>query len=164
MKIDGTLFAAAALAVLVSLLAAAPAAACMCVEPPPPAQALEEAYAVFAGRVVTVEKTDRRTDYGRLPRLLVTVKLSAVWKGVPDASEVQVWTGLGDGDCGYGFEEGTQVLVYAEALADGDLDTSLCSRTKRLEAAAAAGELEALGEPVRKPTPLTTPPAPPGSR
>lgn len=148
------------LAALAALLAATPAAACMCTAPPPPAQALEEACAVFAGRVVAVERTDRQTDYGRLPRILATVELSAVWKGVPEGDTVEVWTGLGGGDCGYGFEEGVEVLVYATALADGDLQTDICTRTGKLASVVEQGELEALGEPARR----ITPPAPPGSR
>lgn len=144
-------WAAVALAVLLAGGVAAPAAACMCTEPPPPSEALEAAYAVFSGRVVRVEKVDRQTDYGRLPRVRATIELAAVWKGVEEGRRVQVWTGLGAGDCGYAFEEGGDVLVYAEALSDGDLNTSICTRTKGLASALEQGELDALGAPQRRP-------------
>jgi len=52
-----------------------------------------------------------------------------------EASEVEVLTGLGAGDCGYGFRLGGQYLVYAYSYGDKILSTSICTRTRPLSEA-----------------------------
>ncbi len=65
------------------------------------------------------------------------------------AGTVNVLTGIGEGDCGFDFETGSQYLVYADKLEDGTLVTSICTGTSLLAHAESA--LRALrGEP---PTP-----------
>lgn len=135
---------------LVAGLAAAPAArACMCLEPPPPAQAMEQAGAVFSGRCVKVERTERETAYGKLPQLRAVLEVKAAWKGLDGQTlrprTVVVWTGGGGGDCGFGFEAGESYLVYAHQAEDGTLSTDICTRSR--DSGRAAGDLEALGEP-----------------
>jgi hypothetical protein len=48
---------------------------------------------------------------------------------------VQVVTGLGDSDCGYGFRVGEKYLVYAFRDEDNKLETSICTRTRPLSQA-----------------------------
>ena len=102
--------------------------------------------------MVSVERVDRRIAGNTLPRRKVTVELRSVWKGcgegepLGEGRRTVVWTGLDDGDCGYDFAAGTSYLIYAFATDDGELNTGICSRTRRLDAAAA--DLAALGEPL----------------
>jgi len=141
---------------LATLLAAEEAAACSCLEPGPPAEALQQADAVFAGRVVAVERADQEVAGHHLQRRKVTLDVATVWKGCGDgeplaeARRVVLWTGLGGGDCGYDFEPDASYLVYAYAAGDGEerfLTTGICSRTRRVEAA--GDDLAALGAPKR---------------
>jgi hypothetical protein len=41
------------------------------------------------------------------------------------SAEVDVHTGSGGSDCGYGFVEGSTYLVYASGATDGRLSTSI---------------------------------------
>jgi len=146
------------LAAAVALLAAtAPVAlACMCLEPPPPQEAMEKAGAVFSGRCVKVERVEQETPYGKLPKLRAVLEVKAAWKGLqgkPSADgeamrphTVEVWTGSGGGDCGFGFQEGKSYLVYAYVGEDGAMSTDICTRSQ--ETGLARGDLEALGAPV----------------
>ncbi|MCU1238512.1 MAG: hypothetical protein JWP63_6479 [Candidatus Solibacter sp.] len=50
---------------------------------------------------------------------------------------VEIRTGMGGGDCGYGFQRGQAYVVYAYKGADGVLVASICSRTSPVEQAQA---------------------------
>lgn len=145
------LAAAVCAAGLLLLTLPRPAAACSCVPPPPPVEALESADAVFSGSVVSVEDSFRETDFGRIPQRRVVLELDRVWKGCEAADggerprRVELVTGSGGGDCGYGFEDEGRYLVYAREAADGSLTTSICSRTAKLDNA--SDDMAALGEP-----------------
>jgi hypothetical protein len=57
--------------------------------------------------------------------------------GLERGVTLEVMTGLGGGDCGYGFEVGERYLVYAEHPAGGaGLYTGICTRTRTLADAA----------------------------
>jgi hypothetical protein len=117
---------ASALLVLGTLVCSAmPARACSCLPSGPPCQAYSKFPVVFAGTATDV------SDEQRLHRL-VRFRVDEAFKGV-DGAEVEVHTGLGGGDCGYPFTEGTQYLVYASRNEkDGRLAVSICSRTAPL--------------------------------
>ena len=140
-------FAACCLAILVLAVFAPSATACSCVAPGPPQQEMEAADAVFTARVVSAEAAEQRTGDFRLQRMKVALELDRVWKGCAEGDEVVLWTGLGGGDCGYGFEAGKRYLIYAYETDDGALTTSICSRTRPLERA--QEDFAALGEPQR---------------
>ena len=94
---------------------------------------------MFVARVTKIERGDRGQS--------VTMEISTTWKGTK-GKVVTVETGLGGGDCGYGFEEGESYLVYAyqrkiEEGSAGPLRTGICSRTRPL--AKARGDIKALG-------------------
>lgn len=97
---------------------------------------LEEADAVFAGKVVSIEHREGVT--------LVTFNASQVWKG-PVAQTLLVATNSSSPACGLGwwFEEGKEYLVYAYVYPDA-YGTGMCGRTTELEPARKT--LEALGE------------------
>ncbi|HSI34441.1 MAG: hypothetical protein ACAI43_23390 [Phycisphaerae bacterium] len=125
----------ALLAIVALLSAAVPAAlACKCAPPPPPAEAMGKCDAVFLGKVTAVERGDRG--------IRVTIAVEKSWKGDARA-ELVVTTGMGGGDCGYGFQQGKSYVVYAYARDTG-LSTGTCSRTCHIDDA--GEDLKALGE------------------
>jgi hypothetical protein len=52
--------------------------------------------------------------------------------------EIVIETGLGGGDCGYGFQRGLEYIVYASKRPDGSLSTGICTPTRLIEQAAEA--------------------------
>jgi hypothetical protein len=129
---------------LSAALSAAPCAPaearCSCVPPGPPREALAQAGAVFAGRVVSVG--EQRGGNPEQPYLEVRFVPGRRWKGAA-ADTVTVLTPPNSAVCGYAFETGREYLVYAEG---GDaLRVFLCSRTAAL--ADAGEDLAALGAP-----------------
>lgn len=130
----------AAIALLVGLppaLRTESALACSCGPPPGVWESVEEATAVFAGRVEALEGWESGDDYG----VHVTFAVSRVWKGPASAELVANTRSLGAGDCGAPLELGEEYLVYAY---DETLDIWLCTRT--LPLAYAEEDLATLGE------------------
>lgn len=126
-------------ATMVLVVDVGPALACSCAPPPPPSEALDEADAVFAGAVVDTRLEGREVDGERV----ASIEVVKVYAG--DVTEVvEVSTEATGAMCGYGFEVGTDELIYASQEDDGTYRTHLCSRTTSLERA--AEDLEALGE------------------
>ncbi len=60
------------------------------------------------------------------PRMLVTFRVKRVYKGNIGVT-VQVWTGMGGGDCGARYATGLDYLVYASGSTPADLRVSICS-------------------------------------
>jgi hypothetical protein len=135
--------AACAAAVLAVLAAPAVADACDCGGPGPPCQQFESGAAILVGQVieVTVESGSRRA------RVRVTEAFHGVASGTID-----VFTGGGGGDCGYGFQSGQSYLIYAERQPDGKLYTGICSRTRPVNEASL--DLAYLRERARRPRSL----------
>jgi hypothetical protein len=130
--------------------------ACSCDAPAPVCNSVGQAAAVFTGRVPAVSNEPspgvplrRAGDFGgrlsgnpggrigepefRLVRFRIFEALSGVAEG---ASEAEIVTGFGSGDCGYDFRVGVEYVVYARKDARGRLSTGICSRTRPLAAAA----------------------------
>lgn len=118
------------------------ALACSCREERPPCEVFWQAAAVFDGVVLSVvllddkgRETTGRHGEGAPHYVHVRFAIRAAYRGVGDG-EVDVFTGLGGGDCGYGFEKGKRYLVYAYRPENSeDLQTGICSRTRPLEEA-----------------------------
>lgn len=109
--------------------------ACTCVGDIPRCESFWAADVVFEGEVTAVEQLPVSTGAGGFPgtkRVQFTV--TRVWRG-QQTDSVQVMTGSGGGDCGYGFRKGRKYLVYASEQ-DGRLWTNICSPTKPLDRAA----------------------------
>jgi 5-hydroxyisourate hydrolase-like protein (transthyretin family) len=126
-------------AVLVLLLTPLRAEACSCTQSGPACQEFFQAHAVFVGRVLDIAENKLPSPTPaqmmferRRVRLAVMEKFSGVFDG-----EVAVTTGMGGGDCGYGFVVGETYLVYAWAPSDGTLSVGICSRTQLLATAGA---------------------------
>jgi len=127
----------------ITMVDARPALACSCAVPPSPKVALEQTTAVFAGKVVNIEQSERA--------LKVTLNVSRYWKGITAPTAV-VTTATNSAACGYSFKADGEYLVYAnDVRGHNELVTSICSRTKLLESAKA--DLTELGE--GKPAPLS---------
>lgn len=114
-------------------LSAGNALACSCAERVP-CQAYGEASAVFVGTVIDSRIiTIKQGNYERRRRA-VRLSVDSSFRGVR-GSEVEVTTGLGGGDCGFGFVLTEQYLVYASEH-EGKLSTGICSRTRSISRAA----------------------------
>ncbi len=134
--------------VIAGALCAVPsiAQACSCAPPPAPKIALEQAAAVFVGRVTSVEKLQTGSQYTSSNRFQFTV--SKKWKGVQGAVATVISNG-NSAACGIVFDSDRDYLVYAFKNKDDDqLQTNLCTRTKRV--ADAAADLAELGEPMKE--------------
>ena len=106
------------------------ALACTCVPPPSPTEALEEATAVFSGKVVQIKRHKPSEDiFGGVE---VVFRVDQKWKGVGNRT-VSVFTSSQSAACGYSFSKDQTYLIYASGNSRGRLSTSICSRTKRLK-------------------------------
>ena len=137
--------AGAALALV--LIAPRAASACSCEPSGPPCQAYFNSDAVFVATVRSIEV--RAVVYerieGMITRKLVRFSIERAARGV-QGLEIEVWTGMYEGDCGYGFKIGRRYVVYARRLKDGTLNASSCSRTRPVsEARDDLAYLSALG-------------------
>lgn len=119
------------------LMLAAPRdlAACSCVADIPLCESFWAADVVFEGEVTAVEQMPASKGVTDLfAQRRVQFAVTRVWRGQP-ADSIDVMTGSGGGDCGYGFRKGRKYLVYA-AEHEGRLTTNICSPTKPLDRAA----------------------------
>jgi hypothetical protein len=128
-----TLFTSFAFASLMLLSAAEQANACSCIRSPSPCAAFSDASAVFVGTVISFSTlSSEHSDGSRKYQFIEKVarfSIEQAYKGVSGA-EVEVFTGQGDSDCGYGFEQGKRYVVYAYRGSESDrLATGICSRT-----------------------------------
>ena len=125
------------LGILLLLLTGQTANACSCAGPRSPCESFGSAKAVFAGTAIAVRDNERSKDTDRsqvdwTPRVFKFL-VEQSFLGV-SGTEVEVHTGTGGGDCGYGFKIGERYLVYA--FGDGHrLATGICTRTKPFNSA-----------------------------
>ncbi|HYE72736.1 MAG TPA: hypothetical protein VEF04_05370, partial [Blastocatellia bacterium] len=104
------------------------ASACTCSMPQPPCEAYWQAAAVFVGQVTAIKAKQGERDWGRVQ---VSFTVQEALRGVT-GEQIEIFTGMGGGDCGYSFQRGGLYLVYAHRNeATGHLSTSICSRTRR---------------------------------
>ena len=109
--------------------------ACSCAGPSAPCEEYWEATAVFIGTViegklVTVKEGD--FEHQSAP---CESRFDEAFRGV-EGAEVEVLTGLGGGDCGFGFRRAQQFLVYAyRSESDQKLHTNICTRTRAISEA-----------------------------
>jgi hypothetical protein len=137
MRIRSRVVALACGVVLFALVSAGEASACSCVFGGVSAcQEFWQVDAVFAGTATRGgTATADEGSYKRQVRVF-TFSVAEVFRG-ESVSEVEVATGMGGGDCGYGFRVGETYLVYASRnVRDGRLSTGICHRTKPLARAA----------------------------
>jgi hypothetical protein len=97
--------------------------------PPAPCQAYGQAGAVFVGSVISVRTLERNPSDGEANwnRRIFKFSVEQSFLGV-QGREVEVATGMGGGDCGYGFNVGERYVVYAYRENDRFV-TGICTRT-----------------------------------
>ena len=123
------------LALLIVGLCSVDARACSCAGPSAPCEEYWEATAVFIGtviegRLVTVKESDYEHQ-----RRAIRISIDEAFRGV-EGAEVEVLTGFGDADCGFGFRRSQQYLVYAyRSESDQKLHTNICTRTRAISEA-----------------------------
>ncbi|HET8669792.1 MAG TPA: hypothetical protein VFM05_03935 [Candidatus Saccharimonadales bacterium] len=110
------------------------AVACSCAGTRPPCEAYWDADAVFVGTVAFSTTTKIKEAGFESTKRLIRFHVDRSLRNV-EAAEVEVLTGLGDADCGYGFRLGGQYLVYAYSYGEKILSTSICTRTRPLSKA-----------------------------
>ena len=94
-----------------------------------------KAKAVFVGTVIESKTVKVKQDSSEWHQRLVRLTIDEAFTGV-EGAQVEILTGLGDSDCGFGFRSTQQYLVYAYETKDGQLQTSICTRTKHISKAA----------------------------
>jgi hypothetical protein len=115
-------------ALLLLIFLAGEISACDCAGQTIPCQAYGQASAVFLGTVINSRiVTTKRGEFESQSRV-VRMSIDTSFRGV-EGGEVEVTTGLGGGDCGFGFQQSRQYLVYAYEY-EGKLGTGICSRTR----------------------------------
>ena len=117
--------------VLAALLRPPGAEACTCVGGIPPCQTVWNATGVVEATVSAIEMVEGPPMYENGPRILERrARLQNVRAVIGEATE-DVSTGIGGGDCGYGFTVGTRYLIVLHKRpADGKITTSICSPTQ----------------------------------
>jgi hypothetical protein len=132
-----------------------PVYACSCGAPlatVTPKEEVEFYDAVFTGKVVSIRDDNIQGDF--LTKRAVVLEVMSGWKGATK-SQVVIYTGLGQGDCGVSFHMNETWLVYAEESKDGRLHTGICDLTRPLSSDRAKASLLSLGEgkaPIEKVT------------
>jgi hypothetical protein len=97
-----------------------------------PCQAYWNADVVFIGTVEKITSVNSRDGADRFERRRVSFGISEAFRGI-QAEQAEVLTGMGGGDCGYGFKTGETYLVYAyRDKQTGRLSTGICTRTRPL--------------------------------
>jgi hypothetical protein len=123
--------------VLVSIAGARAAESCSCAgtfSGNPPCEATWQGGPVFVGKVISIDDVER-PPYGPAPavkerRVRMTVSESFT---TPVAPQTDVFTGMNDAECGYGFSVGSEYLVYSYVRrSDGVVSTGICSRTRAI--------------------------------
>lgn len=108
--------------------------ACSCMGPGPVCQDYWGASVVFVGTVIDSKLVPIKIGGFDHQERLVRLSIDEGFRGV-EGAQVEVATGLGGGDCGFGFRQAQQYLVYAYEF-EGRLTTGICTRTKDISAAA----------------------------
>lgn len=119
--------------------------ACSCANEPDPNQALEQAKAVFAGKVVEVKQEVTDIEGFLQKKNAVLFDVERTWKGISQ-TQVIVNTNFGGEDsCGNEYKVGQTYLVFANNYDNKNtLQTSICSLTKIFSSANI--ELNKIGE------------------
>ena len=114
---------------------------CICGGGTPPCEEYWNAAVVFSGTVARLSPMSIEEKFGErivsYSKLSATFNVETVYRGEIE-KEVDVITGMSDGDCGYRFQIGERYLVYAFVNEQTKrLQTSSCARTRPMSEASA---------------------------
>jgi hypothetical protein len=88
---------------------------------------------VFLGTVLSVTDVPATGDPA-FPGRRAHIRVDEPFGGLgPDVRETDIYTGLGNGDCGIPFEAGEVYLIDASVGKDGTLSAWICSSTRRMD-------------------------------
>jgi hypothetical protein len=115
--------------------------------------------------------TPAPTPTPTMPVIRYHFKIDERYAG-PYSTEMDIFSGGDDGDCGYRFEKGTQYIVFTQQEADGQLFATICNGTRpAIDGRALRPQLRAMrdgrnvasvfGELRRADPPFLGPPDPP---
>ena len=104
--------------------------ACSCLPAKSAAQELEQSTAVFSGKVIKIKRHKQAGNIFNSVEVIFSVQKA--WKGVKKKT-VSVFTSSNSAACGFNFKEKQTYLVYASGQVEGNLSTTICSRTKSLK-------------------------------
>ena len=107
--------------------------ACSCVGGRPLCDTFWRMSSVFAGEVIDIVEFEEPTTpgvQGRHLRRRVKLRVDRAFRG-DSGAQIEVFTGVGGGDCGYPFQRGEKYLVFASSW-EGRLSVSACGPTRRL--------------------------------
>ena len=111
------------------------ARACSCAGERAPCQEYWESTAVFIGTVIEGREVKVKEGDYEFQRRAIRISIDEAFRGV-EGAEVEVLTGFGDADCGFGFRRSRQYLVYAyRSESDQKLHTNICTRTRAISEA-----------------------------
>jgi hypothetical protein len=108
--------------------------ACSCIGGTPLCESFWKTPVVFSGEVLAIANSDPADPSRLSAQRRVRFRIDRAYRGTV-SGEVDVYTGLGGGDCGFNFARGQKYLVFAGTF-QGRLNTGICSPTKRLADAA----------------------------
>ena len=112
------------------------AVACSCGGAGKPCEAYWKADAVFVGTVTFSTRFSVKEYGSEFEKRRVRLHVDHPFRNL-EASDVEIVTGLGEADCGFGFRLGGQYLVYAYSDDKKTLSTSICTRTRPVSDATA---------------------------
>jgi len=95
------------------------------------------------GELIPADIFSANLDYFHEPNMVITFRVNRVYKGNL-ASEVQLHTGLGGGDCAADYAPGLNYLVYAGGPNRDQLRVSMCSPGGWIEASKITTDLRYL--------------------
>lgn len=107
---------------------------------------------MFEARAFIMSNDGQRARYG--------FEVDRVWKG-DVGPRVEISTALHSATCGRSYQIGTQYVVYARHISNGELTDNMCSRTRPSDSA--AEDLAVLGAGHDPRSPIEPPPLVPGS-
>ncbi|MBG9539605.1 cobalamin biosynthesis protein CbiN [Bacillus thuringiensis] len=87
---------------------------------------LQKTNVVFEGKVLEVQEKGGKME--------ILFEVKKIWKGT-SSSQVIIYTSFSS--CTFPFAEGGEYLVFSSYRGEGQLETSMCSGTKRLDEAGA---------------------------
>jgi hypothetical protein len=127
---------------LLSLMALATTTAhpCTCIFLKPKKK-LKEARAVFIGEIVEIGHNDK----DKLESVVVRFKVDKYWKGIKEPIISIVTEPYVCCTCGLNVQVGVRYLIYAFALKNGQLETSLCASAP-VESKRSIEELKVIGK------------------
>jgi hypothetical protein len=125
-------------ATLVAFVGASAVSACSCNLdfPTRPCEGFKKLDAVFVGHVTKIEGLPENASPQDVREFKYRFAVDEAISGIKVAG-VEVYSSLGNGDCGFRFDLGESYIVFSWRSEGGNLVTSICTKTRELKNAPA---------------------------